>query len=1429
MAEVRCSVCGVTTSQTESCSFTLSPGGDGTDEAHTHIVCSACSSRLSAEIAKGHTTMMQPPGAESSGEPRRTAVSNSEEPSKAPSDAVTFIESAEVPGSKKALAIESRPFSKRNSAAVEFEFAKKRQFASYELLGEISRGSFGVVYKARQAGLDRIVALKVLLDGVHASSEAVERFNREAKSVARLKHPNVVPIYDIGACDGHHYFAMAFIEGYPLSTHILARTLTISDALSIAESIADAIECAHRAGVIHRDIKPSNILIDKNGVPHITDFGLAKQVDLENKYTMSGTTLGTPAYMPPEQARGQLDQIDARSDVYALGTVLYEMLTGVTPFSGRSLLEVVVAVINEPVPPPRHLNPKIHRDVQTIVLKCLEKEREQRYASAADLRDDLRRFRSGEAIVARPTGMLSRLGRKLKRNKLYAGAAAMLFFAFLITMKLVADTKKKDLDLAAEKAKRQVMESELKEKEQVKYKTEWEWVKDSKDPRLNSAPPLPPGARPAKLYAPEGHVPMPAIVSPENFFGDYRATLVFTLDSAQSAAQGITVGIQSVNSTYEGIPYVVEFKEGRAHLWAPTDLESFSRKNNSDAPLPLEIKIDKEAPTLVAGRYRLNIERLGTRFKISLSDEAHSSGSFVGPLKAMWGPVSLEIQDYNLSNWAMKYTQLVVRKPSPGFDIRSGKVERKFGGQTGLEASAINNFNTGEYTAASSDFRALIKEAEKADFALSKPEDKLNVATALFQLNLIEEIDIAGTPALEQPDKWRRSKIFERYAKAKLILYELIASRNSPVGPQAIELLREVRVRLAVCWARRNDADVTPFQRWRAIDDEITQGWMNGKVGETLGWELQSVLELAHREERKDIVLQPALDILMRCGLDPVSTRVSLRAHEFGKALVDAAEHEQADQKKARYDQLRELYNAVPTPALYSDFAAAAAHNRTVLPEEAVKLLTYLPLDSTTGPQSGELVNRAMEQFKILVERSRWDLAQTLLTRYAARPQVFVSFFDALTTEAPPMEMLSVIIGAVPADIAVRVALDGAALRIAAAMVKAGRYTDLIALHGALRQGRDTDTRLAQQFSDSVKALSDKTDLDSEFLALNLLRYGSRRVSPKDPELLKAARELAERKAESGAEGAFDSILRIKEACPAAHLVPAARIALSKVCEAGKYKVVVDDFIQARPRFLNDGARLLPELIVALENTAEQDSRDQRLEKIWSEVRDELRRTYDETALRQWQLEFGDVLLALARRTSPVDYWEGARKNYRDVLNSTLLAAAPTGADLSAGARAALRLIVLDIARRDDVEDPVLEAINAAGAPEDIKLAAQVLATPSPIQLKDLKEKRDAIQQHVLTDPEWTLIVALREKQDGDDVKSLEDLRKAIGEAQAPRPDQKDDTQAAGPGLDESKVQERAGVPWVAAVASELRARRTAERDPSTPAPAKPEGDELTR
>ncbi|MFW6161677.1 MAG: protein kinase domain-containing protein [Planctomycetota bacterium] len=301
-----------------------------------------------------------------------------------------------------------------------------KTFGTYEILEEISRGAMGVVYKARQRALRRVVALKVLIAGDLATDAQVKRFQREAQAAARLRHPAIVPIHEVGVCDGKHYYTMDYIEGRPLSELIAEGEITTRRALDIAGQVAEALSFAHDQGVIHRDIKPSNIMVDPGGGVHIMDFGLAKQLDSDTKFTKTGTTVGTPAYMPPEQASGASRRVDHRADIYSLGAVLYEMLTGRPPFTGDTMMSTLMRVLNEDPVPPKRVNARIHRDVQTIVLKAMEKNPDRRYGSVAELADDIHRFIGGEAIAARPAGMLYRGWKALRKHRSAVFAAVAI-------------------------------------------------------------------------------------------------------------------------------------------------------------------------------------------------------------------------------------------------------------------------------------------------------------------------------------------------------------------------------------------------------------------------------------------------------------------------------------------------------------------------------------------------------------------------------------------------------------------------------------------------------------------------------------------------------------------------------------------------------------------------------------------------------------------------------------------------------------------------------------------------------------------------------------------------------------------------------------------------------------------------------------------
>jgi serine/threonine protein kinase/tetratricopeptide (TPR) repeat protein len=339
----------------------------------------------------------------------------------------------------------------------------------YEIISELGRGGMGVVYKARQKGLGRIVALKMVLAGAHAGASQLARFQAEAEAIARIQHPHIVQIYevntvDVGSGTACPYMALEFVSGGGLETYLNGKPLLPRQAAAMVQALADAMQQAHEKGVVHRDLKPGNVLLALHAtaptpaafvssahhsirqaavleltvdgatlevIPKITDFGLAKQMESKTGQTVSGAVLGTPAYMAPEQAEGQSKEVGPAADIYALGVILYEMLTGRVPFQGTTVMETIIQVMNSEPVPPADLQPTVPKDLDTICLKCLAKEAIRRYASAAALAADLRRFLTDEPIQARPVSSIEKTRRWCRRNPriaLLLAALAVTFF-----------------------------------------------------------------------------------------------------------------------------------------------------------------------------------------------------------------------------------------------------------------------------------------------------------------------------------------------------------------------------------------------------------------------------------------------------------------------------------------------------------------------------------------------------------------------------------------------------------------------------------------------------------------------------------------------------------------------------------------------------------------------------------------------------------------------------------------------------------------------------------------------------------------------------------------------------------------------------------------------------------------------------------------
>jgi serine/threonine-protein kinase len=286
----------------------------------------------------------------------------------------------------------------------------------YQLVGELARGGMGLVFRAWHGRLKRHVALKLMLPNQLDSASRVRRFRIEAEATARLEHPNIVPIYEIGEVGGQHFLCMKLIQGETLGQVLARGRFEARRASEFVATLAQAVHYAHQRGVLHRDLKPGNILVDEFGQPQVTDFGLARLLERDPELTQPDAVLGTPAYMAPEQAAGRTKDLTVASDIYSLGVVLYEMLTGRTPFRADTTLELLRQVRECEPPPPRRVDRKIPRDLDTICRKCLRKEPERRYATAQALADDLRRFLRGEPVSARPVAPLTRAALWCRRN-----------------------------------------------------------------------------------------------------------------------------------------------------------------------------------------------------------------------------------------------------------------------------------------------------------------------------------------------------------------------------------------------------------------------------------------------------------------------------------------------------------------------------------------------------------------------------------------------------------------------------------------------------------------------------------------------------------------------------------------------------------------------------------------------------------------------------------------------------------------------------------------------------------------------------------------------------------------------------------------------------------------------------------------------------
>ncbi len=321
----------------------------------------------------------------------------------------------------------------------------------YLIDSEIARGGMGVVYKGRQEGLDRFVAIKMLLGGLSSNAEVLQRFYREARAAARLRHPHIVAIHEVGEHNGQPFFSMDYIQGQGLDALLKLQPLSPEQAARILRDVARAVHFAHEHGVIHRDLKPANVLIDPKGEPHVTDFGLAKDITSRSMLSVTGEVMGTPSFMSPEQAEGRVREVDRRSDIYSMGAILYRILTGKPPFEGPTIAATIYKVVHEYTTDPHRLEKRIPVEISAICMKALEKNKEDRYATAEEFARDLDCFLRGEPVSARPLSRAQLLKRKVKQQKkvvIAAGSVAAAALVAIVTLLILVG--KSELDLIEE-------------------------------------------------------------------------------------------------------------------------------------------------------------------------------------------------------------------------------------------------------------------------------------------------------------------------------------------------------------------------------------------------------------------------------------------------------------------------------------------------------------------------------------------------------------------------------------------------------------------------------------------------------------------------------------------------------------------------------------------------------------------------------------------------------------------------------------------------------------------------------------------------------------------------------------------------------------------------------------------------------------------
>ena len=1024
---------------------------------------------------------------------------------------------------------------------------------SYQIIEEVSRGAMGVIYKARQPMLNRIVALKVLIAGEMATEAQVGRFRREAKAAAKLRHPAIVPIHDIGLFEGRHYYTMDFIEGRPLSGLVATGEITTRRALEIAIEVAEALEYAHTEGVIHRDIKPSNIMVDPQGAVHIMDFGLAKQLDSDTQFTRTGTTIGTPAYMPPEQAGGESHRVDHRADIYSLGAVVYEMLTGRPPFTSDNMVNTLLKVVHDEPVPPKRLNPRIHRDIQTIVLKAMEKAPDRRYQAMRGLAEDVRHFIAGESIIARPATMAYRSWKRVKKHRsLIFAAVAILVIGYaavqaILRVRLDASRKVAETEQKGQQQAQQAMERGLEKGRQegaqkvadelaelqkptvkmvfsddfdrenpagerwqiIGEKGEYAIVDVAGEPAPEAGPKPQPDRRLRISAASDGE-----LRTKTAFAGNVRVTFDFVVPAGAegsgqaSAVVGCYLGARWDKSSHR----VLLSSDGEAN----SRLMLISKSGREVAAV--------EGRAIEPGRaYRMSVERTMMGLAVALAEVR--TGEEVQRLTYKAAALPRNLGREFAAGLFTQRTSLLVD------DFH---VEQEFGPlNAGPLQGADDLFRVGKFHDAREEYHRRAEGLEGVDEALA---GAARLGEALCSR-------VLGDRAKPDPEG--------RYLPPLGLLAQIEKMAKTAGDEKAPTLLSRARLHQFFCHAGENNFDeaVAALTRIAGSDGCVDPAWLWHFPGHAERFVRNRKYDQALEVFRADVFGPGRLSIYEATTTLGLRTRFPDCIDQLGKGFCRL--HQES--------RLKDVYAAYPAPALAPIFAMASRQTvRRGEADEALRLLAFCTEAHLAHPDLGEAA--------VFVggELCRRRLYARLADLYEAYPEKKLAriFVEGIVQAAKDPELLDESLALLKKSVGnfkngkALLGGSGPAVRLARSFVARGELLKPIEIHAALAEDPDAGSSLAPVIAEAARKA---TAVDEADEALAILRHCHKEPRITHDAVASAAGELVDHLA---AKGAYEKILSVHPAYPDKRLAPALARAMARAAAGGGLGRALDIFTQ---------------------------------------------------------------------------------------------------------------------------------------------------------------------------------------------------------------------------------------------------------------------------